>query len=139
VSLFPVFQTTGSGLYANRVWMDSVSDNLANINTIRPYDQPAFQARYVIAQSVEGSANDPVGIGSGVRVAGVTYGNAQGRLRYQPDSPMANKQGIVRYPDIDMGDQLVMLIQAQRAYQMNLQVIDRARDSYQQALQIKAG
>ncbi len=138
MSLFPIFQTSGSGLYTNRVWMDSVADNIANINTIRPYDQPAFQARYVVAQSVDGSSSDPVGVGSGVQVASIQYGNAQGRLRYDPTNPMANKQGIVRYPDVDLGDQLVMMIQAQRSYQMNLQVIDRARDAYQQALQIRA-
>lgn len=118
--------------------MDAISDNLANLNTIRPYDQPAFQARYVVAQSVDGSSSDPVGVGSGVQVASIQYGNAQGRLRYDPTNPMANKQGIVRYPDVDLGDQLVMMIQAQRSYQMNLQVIDRARDAYQQALQIRA-
>jgi flagellar basal-body rod protein FlgC len=138
VSLFPVFDTSASGLYTNRVWMDSIADNIANINTIRPYDQPAFQARYVVAQSVEGNGSDPVGVGSGVQVAAIQYGNPQGRIRYEPTNPLANKQGIVRYPDIDLGDQLVMMIQAQRAYQMNLQVIDRAHDAYQQALQIKA-
>lgn len=138
MSLFPVFQTSASGLYTNRVWMDSVADNIANINTIRPYDQAAFQARYVVAQAVPGNGNDPAGVGAGVKVAGVQFGNAQGRIRYEPGNPMANAQGLVRYPDIDLGDQMVMLIQAQRSYQMNLTVIDRARDSYLQALQISA-
>lgn len=138
MSLFPVFQTSASGLYTNRVWMDAVADNIANINTVRPYNDPAFQERFVVAQSVPGEGNDPAGVGAGVRVAGVEYGNAQGRIRYEPGNPMANKDGLVRYPDVDLGDQMVMLIQAQRSYQMNLTVIDRARESYQQALQIAA-
>ncbi len=136
MSLFPVFQTAASGLYANRVWMDSVSDNIANMNTIRPYDQPAYQASYVVAQSVPSDGNDPPGVGGGVEVAGIDRGDPAGRQRYEPGNPNANKDGVVRYPDIDLGDQMVMLIQAQRSYQMNLQVIDRARESYQQALQI---
>ena len=136
MSLFPVFQTAASGLYANRIWMDSVSDNIANMNTIRPYNQPAYQASSVVAEARPSDSNDPVGVGGGVQVAGIERGDPAGRQRYQPDSPMANAQGIVRYPDIDLGDQMVMLIQAQRSYQMNLQVIDRARESYQQALQI---
>jgi flagellar basal-body rod protein FlgC len=77
-------------------------------------------------------------VGSGVKVASIQYGSAQGQFRYEPGNPLANEQGIVRYPDVNLGDQLVMMIQAQRSYQMNLQVIDRARDAYQQALQIKA-
>jgi len=138
MSLFPVFQTSASGVYTNRVWMDAVADNIANINTVRPYDQAAFQARYIVAQAVPGEGNDPSGVGSGVTVAGVQFGSAQGQVRYDPGNPMANAQGYVRAPDIDLSDQMVQLIQAQRGYQMNLTVIDRARDSYMQALQIAA-
>ncbi len=136
MSLFPIFQTTGSGLYANRVWMDAVADNLANMNTAKPFDQPAFQARYVEVQSVPGEGNDPVGVGGGVKVVGAQFGSAEGQLRYDPTNPLANKDGLVRYPDIDLADQMTQLIQAQRSYQLNLTVIDRARESYQQAIGI---
>jgi flagellar basal-body rod protein FlgC len=60
----------------------------------------------------------------------------QGRQRYEPGNPYANADGIVRYPDIDLGTQMTSLIQAQRAYELNLAVVDRARDSYMQALQL---
>lgn len=136
MGLFPVFQTSGSGLYVNRIWMDAIADNIANANTVNPYDQPAFQARYVVAESVPSADSEPVGVGGGTRVAGVQFGAAEGRLRYQPDHPYANEDGIVRYPDMDLGDQMTQLILAQRSYQMNLSVIDRARDAYLQALNI---
>ncbi|HEX5096848.1 MAG TPA: flagellar basal body rod C-terminal domain-containing protein [Acidimicrobiia bacterium] len=136
MSIFPVLHTAGSGLRVDRVWMDSVADNIANINTIKPYDQPAFQARYVVAQSVRSDDNDPPGVGGGAVVKEIQYGDAEGRLRYEPDHPFANEEGIVRYPDIDLGTQMTSLIQAQRAYELNLAVVDRARDSYLQALQL---
>jgi flagellar basal-body rod protein FlgC len=136
MSIFPVLHTAGSGLRVDRVWMDSVADNIANINTVKPYDQAAFQARYVVAQSVRSDGNDPVGVGGGARVAAVLFGDAQGRQRYEPGNPYANADGIVRYPDIDLGTQMTSLIQAQRAYELNLAVVDRARDSYMQALQL---
>ena len=44
MAIFPVFDTAASALRTNRVWMDAISDNLANVNTVKPYDQPAFQA-----------------------------------------------------------------------------------------------
>lgn len=137
MSLFPVFQTTGSALYVNRIWMDAIADNIANINTINPYDQAAFQERFVVAEAITSSDSDPVGVGGGTRVGSVQFGNAEGRLRYQPDHPYANEQGVVRYPDINLGDQMTQLIMAQRSYQMNLTVIDRARDAYLQALNIQ--
>ena len=138
MSLFPVFQTTASGLHANRVWMDAVADNMANMNTVSKFDQPAFQARFVQVAAKAGDGSDPVGVGGGVDVTGVQYGSAEGQVRYDPTNPLANDKGLVRYPDIDLSDQMTQLMQAQRSYQLNLTVIDRARESYQQAIQIQA-
>ena len=136
MSIFSILQTAGSGLRLDRVWLDAVSDNIANINTIRPYDEAAFQERFVVAQSVRADDADPAGVGGGVRVESVLYGDPAGRTRYEPGHPYANEEGLVRYPDIDLSDQMVQMILAQRGYQMNLAVIDRARDTYMQALSI---
>ena len=52
MAIFPVFDTASSALTTNRIWMDAIADNLANVNTIRPFDQPAFQARFIEAQEL---------------------------------------------------------------------------------------
>jgi flagellar basal-body rod protein FlgC len=136
MSDFPVLDIAGSGLHTNRVWMDAISDNIANIDTVRPYDQPAFQARYIVATAQRGDNNDPVGVGGGSAPTAVLFGDSQGVIKSDPGNPMANKDGLVRMPDIDLGDQMTQLLQAQRSYQINLAVIDRARDAYLQALNI---
>jgi flagellar basal-body rod protein FlgC len=118
----------GSALTVHRKWLDAVSDNLANMNTVSATSDDAFQARYLIAQ--EGQGN------SGVYVAGTALGDAEGRLVYEPDHPLADENGYVRYPDIDMAAQMGQLILAQRGYQANAAVVDRAKDIYQAALQI---
>ena len=59
--MFGILDTAGSALRTNRVWMDAVSDNLANINTIRPFDQPAFQSRSIIATAVRGDVAEAAG------------------------------------------------------------------------------
>ncbi len=136
MSNFPILDTASSALHTNRIWMDAVADNIANINTIRPYDQPAFQERFIVAQAVRGDENELPGVGGGSEPVAVLFGDPQGRIRYEPDHPMANEDGYVRYPDIDLSDQMTQLLMAQRAYQMNLAVVDRARDAYLQALNI---
>jgi flagellar basal-body rod protein FlgC len=136
MTIFPVFDTASSALRTNRVWMDAISDNLANVNTIRPYDQPAFQARYVEAQELPANPGDPIGVGGGVGVASIQYGDSTGIQRYEPGNPLANAQGYVRSPNVDVGQNMTDLIIAQRAYQLNLAVVDRASQSYQQAIQI---
>lgn len=136
MGIFPVFDTAASALRTNRVWMDAIADNLANVNTVKPYDQPAFQARFVAAQELPGTPGDPIGVGGGVAVASIQYGDSTGIQRYEPDNPMANEQGYIRSPNVDVGQNMTDLILAQRAYQLNLAVVDRASQSYQQAIQI---
>ena len=129
--LFGAIGTAGTGVTVYRKWLDAISDNIANINTVRPTSGPAFQERFVLAQSV----TSPDGTG-GVQVGGIALGNAAGRMVYDPQHPMADAGGYVRMPDIDLGSQMTQMIMAQRGYQANLAVVDRAKDAYQAAIQL---
>jgi flagellar basal-body rod protein FlgC len=133
-----VFDTLGisaSGLMVNRKWMDAVSDNMANVNTVNPYDDEPFRERLIVAQAVDYGSGE-----GGVRVARAEFGgDPNGRVVYEPDHPLANEEGYVRYPDIDMGDQMVALMMAQRGYQANLAVVERATNAYQAALRLGKG
>ena len=125
---FDAIGIAGTGMTVHRKWLDAVSDNLANINNASSTDGSAFQARYVLAQAGQGN--------TGVYVAGAEWGSAEGRIVHQPDHPLADEDGYVRYPDIDMAEQMGSLIMAQRGYQANAAVVDRAKETYQAALQI---
>jgi flagellar basal-body rod protein FlgC len=134
VTIFNAIGVAGTGVTVYRKWLDAVSDNIANVNTVRPTDQEAFRARYVVAQAVDYGSGT-----GGVQVGGIQLGSAEGRLVYDPQNPLADEGGYVRYPDIDLASQMTQLIMAQRGYQANLTVIDRAKDSYQAALGIGRG
>jgi flagellar basal-body rod protein FlgC len=125
---FDAIGIAGTALTVHRKWLDAISDNIANVNTARPTSESAFQARYVVAQAGEGT--------SGVYVQGAAYGDAEGRLVYDPQNPLADNDGMVRMPDIDLASQMSQLIMAQRGYQANAAVVDRAKTSYEAALQI---
>jgi flagellar basal-body rod protein FlgC len=125
----PIFDALGiaqSGVAVYRKWLDAVSDNIANMNDVTSTSQAAYQQKSIIATAMD----------EGVQVGGVALGSAQGRLVYDPTHPLADAGGYVRYPDIDLGQQMGQLIMAQRGYQANLSVVDRAREAYQAALQL---
>jgi flagellar basal-body rod protein FlgC len=134
MGMFGSLGIAASGLLAHRQWLDAVSDNIANINTATSTNQSAFKARYVEAQAVDYGSG-----AGGVAVTAARFGSSEGRVVYEPKNPLADKSGYVRYPDIDLGDQMAQLIMAQRGYQANLQTIDRATKSYQAALQLGKG
>ena len=132
--MFDSLDISGSGLSVHRRWLDAVSDNIANINTVSSTDGEAFKERMVVAQAVDYGSGE-----GGVRVARAEFGSGEGRLVYEPDHPLADDEGYVRYPDIDLGDQMTQLIMAQRGYQANLAVVERATIIYGAALQLGKG
>ncbi|WP_426763988.1 flagellar basal body rod protein FlgC [Pseudarthrobacter sp. 1G09] len=125
---FDAIGIAGTALTVHRKWLDAVSDNLANMNNASRTDGEAFRARYI--EAAEGAD------GTGVYVRSTPEGDAEGRIVYQPDHPLADAEGYVRYPDIDLAEQMGALIVAQRGYQANAQVVDRARETYLAALEI---
>jgi flagellar basal-body rod protein FlgC len=128
MSIFNAIGVAGSGVTVYRKWLDAVSDNIANIDNVSRTNEKAFQARYVVAQE----AAD----GNGAQVGGVAFGSAQGVLTYDPENPLADSKGYVRRPDIDLSSQMSQMMMAQRAYQANLAVVDRAKDSYTAAINL---
>lgn len=131
MGLFADFSISGSSLYTHRKWMDAISDNIANINTIHAFNEPAFQEKFIMAQAANVN-----GSGGGVRVSGTALGDATGVLHFDPANPNANERGYVRAPNIDLSTQMTNLIMAQRGYQLNINAIQRAQQAYQAALSI---
>ena len=131
MSTFNAIGVAGTGVTVYRKWLDAVSDNIANVDNVTRTSENAFQTRYVIAQEAQD--------GNGAQVGGIAYGSAEGKLSYEPDNPLADSEGYVRRPDIDLGSQMAQMIMAQRAYQANLSVVDRARDSYTAAINLGKG
>ena len=130
--LFGALGIAGTGLTVYRKWLDAVSDNIANMNDAVATNADAFQARYIVARAADyGSGTEGVQVGGAV-----LSGKTDGRIVNEPTNPLADEDGNVKYPDIDLGDQMVQLLMAQRGYQANLAVVERATNAYQAALQL---
>lgn len=124
---FDLLGIAHSGLSTHQTWLDALSHNIANANTARPTNQAAFQAQFVMAEAQEQG---------GVRVSGVALGDPQGRLVHDPNHPLADENGYVRMPDVDLASQMSQLIMAQRGFQAQTQVVRNAQEIYSSALSI---
>jgi flagellar basal-body rod protein FlgC len=127
VGAFDALSMADSALGAHQTWLDALADNIANVNTYEPMTSSAFQAQYPIFQARPGG---------GVEVSGIATSDATGTVVSDPDSPLADKDGYVRAPDIDMASQMSQLIMAQRGYEASVQVTKTAQDTYDSAIQI---
>lgn len=128
---FHSLSISGSGMDVYQIWLDAISDNVANINNVTSTDQPAFQERFVIATADEGG-----GRMNGAEVDRIEFGSPNGLEIYQPEHRLADENGFVRIPDVDLAHQMTHLLVAQRAYQANVTAFRTARDAYQRALEI---
>jgi flagellar basal-body rod protein FlgC len=124
-------EIAGTALNTHQAWLNAISNNIANVNTAKATSGNAFQAEYLQVSAVENN--------QGVQVDKVVHGSAAGKLVYDPTNAVADKDGYVRMPDIDLSEQMSTLIMAQRGYQANAAVVDRAKTSYEAALNIGKG
>lgn len=124
---FDVLRIAGSSLGMHQTWLDTLANNIANVNTITSTSQSAFQAQMLIVRAVPGG---------GVEVAGLAESDPQGRLVSDPENPLADADGYVRAPDMDLASQMTQLVMAQRGFQASVQVTKDAQETYASALQI---
>ena len=132
--MFESIGITGSGMRVHRSWMDAISDNIANVNTVRGTNDDPFRSRYVIAQALENGST-----GAGVQEAGIELSKNTSKIVYDPDHPLADENGYVQMADVDLGEQMTTMIMAQRGYQANISALDRAKAAYQAAIQMGRG
>lgn len=124
---FDALRIAGSGLGAHQTWLDTIAYNLANVNTARASTDDAFQAQMVVTQAQPGG---------GVDVTGIALSDPEGILVSDPEHPLADADGMVRMPAMDMSSQMSQLIMAQRGFQASSQLTKYAQETYTAAIGI---
>lgn len=138
--IFDSMEVAGSSLTAHRLWMDTISSNLANINTTRTANGGPYRRRVpVFAEMLDKTIGGYRDIG-GVRVTEITEDRTSApRLAYQPEHPDANAEGYVAYPNVNLVREMTDMLVASRAYEANLSVVTTARDMWSGALDVMRG
>jgi len=149
MGLFSSINISGTGLSAQRLQMDVISNNIANANTTRTENDTAFRRSIVIfrPRQDERVYKSPLlpeklkdGPGSGVKVVEIKEDTSKLRLVYDPDHPDAiksgPKKGYVEYPNVNIVTEMVNMISATRAYEANIAAIQNNKSMFAKALEI---
>lgn len=145
MALFDSFSISSSGMTANRLWLDLITNNIVNQNTpgrpgdpeLQPYKRqaPVF-SEYLKASTLSGKFNYK---GLGVQVSKVMKDTSQPRLVYEPANPLADENGYVGYPNINIANEMVDMISATRAYDASATAFNAAKGMALKALEIGRG
>lgn len=144
--IFSNFEISGSGLTAQRLRMDAIANNIANVNTTRTAEGGAYRRQRVVFEPrreesqfllpLATEAKRRQQMGAGVRVVGVQPDPSPARMIYDPAHPDADAKGYVGMPNITLVNEMVDMISATRAYEANVAAINSAKTMAQKALEI---
>ena len=144
MSMFLGIDAAASGLTAERLRMDVISNNIANANTTRTAQGGAYHRRFVVFEPREVSggafssflqkAANKLQAGDGVRAVSIESDPSQGPLVYDPGHPDANAQGYVERPNVNIVAEMVDMITASRAYEANTTTVNAAKSMVTKAL-----
>jgi len=125
VSLFNIFDIASSALSAQSQRLNVVASNLANADSTTSADGQPYRARQVVFAStpVANAGRESVG----VRVTGVVEDTSPLRRQYDPKHPMADEQGYVTLPNVNVVEEMVNMISASRSYQTNADMMSTAK------------
>jgi len=134
--MFSILKIAGSALTAQSQRMNVSASNMANADSAVGPDGQPYRARQVVFR-VDPDAARPYGTTvGGVTVAGVVEDPSPPRMVYDPGNPLADAQGYVAMPNVDVVAETVNMISASRSYQANVEVINTAKSLMQQTLRL---
>ncbi|MDF2986902.1 MAG: flagellar basal-body rod protein FlgC [Eubacterium sp.] len=145
MGFFTSLDIGASGLTAQRLRMDTISQNIANINTTRTEDGTPYRRREVIFEERTGSdsfasaltdAGNKLTNGQGVRVSKIAEDSSEFKKVYDPGHPDADKDGYVSMPNVDIVTEMVNMISATRSYEANVTSINATKSMAVKALEI---
>lgn len=140
MSMFDALEISAAGMRAERVRAEVVTANLANAESTRTDQGGPYQRKQVVFgasrfhQQLVGMSVTPRN--ALVQVLGVVADPAPPNMRYEPGHPDANARGLVAYPAINPVEEMVDLMDAVRAYQMNASAVNATKQMIQQSLEI---
>ncbi len=137
MSMFKIFDVSGSAVSAQSQRLNTVASNLANADTVAGPDGQAYKARQVVFQTVlMGESAEGASPAAGVRVSTVREDDSPGRRVHDPKHPAADAQGYVTYSNVNPVEEMVNMISASRSYQNNIEVMNTAKSLLLKTLQL---
>ncbi len=126
MSLFSIFDVAGSSLAAQNIRLNTTASNLANAESISSSTEQTYRARQPVFGQMLAAYDSAPGV-SAVRVLGVVESQAPLRQEYQPDHPLANEEGYIFKPNVNVVEEMANMISASRAYQNSIEVMNAAK------------
>lgn len=144
MALGNIFDIAGSGMNAQSLRLNTTASNLANAQSASSSTEGVYRNRQPVFAAIQQQAmsasiggpgfNNNHEAGAGVQVMGIVESDAPLQRRYEPGHPLADEEGFVFYPNVNVVEEMTNMISASRSFQMNVEVMNSAKQMVQRVL-----
>ena len=128
MALFNIFNVAGSAMSSQSIRLNTTASNMANAESVSSSINETYKARHPVFQTYYQDFMKGDAISAGVRVAGIVESEAPLQELYQPEHPMANEEGYVFMPNVNVMEEMANMISASRSYQNNVELINTSKE-----------
>lgn len=134
MSLYNVFDVSGTGMSAQSIRLNTTASNIANANTVSSSVNETYRARQPVfaAEMTKAMSSQS----QGVNVLGIVESDAPLNIEHNPNHPMADSEGYIYKPNVNVVEEMANMISASRSYQTNVQIADAAKQMLSKTLQL---
>lgn len=146
MSLFNVMKIASTGMGAESTRLNTTASNIANANTVSSSADETYRARYPVfatemqkalgAQPGTGTGSE---VGQGVKVLGIVESNKPLQIEYAPGNPLADENGYIYKPNVNIVEEMADMMSASKAYETNVQIADTTKRILRHVLQLGKG
>jgi len=136
MSLFNVFNITGSGMSAQSMRLNTTASNIANADSVSSSIDETYRARHPVFAAAMQNAAAGQDSSVGVQVLGIVESDKPLNVEYAPGHPMADKEGYIYKPNVNVIEEMTNMISASRSYQTNVQLAESAKNMLNKTLQL---
>ncbi len=139
MSLFKIFETAGSGMSAQSVRLNTTASNIANANSVSSSVDETYRARQPVFEAALQQASGYQSQSVPVQIAGIVESDKPLVRQFSPNHPLADAEGYIYKPNVNVVEEMANMISASRSYQANVQVASAAKEMAQQTLRLGKG
>ena len=139
MSLFNVMSISSTGMEAENVRLNTTASNIANANSVSSSYNETYRARHPVFAAELDRAMQDQSKGVGVAVKGIVESDAPLQVEYSPNNPLADEDGYIYKPNVNIVEEMANMMSASKAYETNVQVADTTKRIFRRVLQLGQG
>ena len=134
MSLFNILDISATGMHVQTIRLNTVASNLANADSISSNADETYRAKKPVFQTIlDETTGEPAG---GVRIKEIVESQAPLKMEYNPNHPMANEQGYIFRPNVNVVEEMADMLSASRTYQTNVEVMNTSKQLLLRTIQL---